>query len=160
MFSVGFLDRFMQDPKEDHMEALKHLLRYITATTDFGLQYDRGEGELRLLGYNDSDLAADIDGRRSTTGVLFFLGNNPVTWLSRKQMAVAKSSCEAEYMASVAAAAQAIWLCHLLEKMTGISVPRPIIRMDNTTAIALAKNHILHDRSKHIDVKFHYTRVC
>jgi hypothetical protein len=160
MFSVGFLDWFMQDPKEDHMEALKHLLRYITTTTDFGLQYDRGEGELRLLGYNDSDLAADIDGRRSTTGVLFFLGNNPVTWLSRKQMVVAKSSCKAEYMASMAAAAQAIWLCRLLEEMTSISVPRPIIRMNNTTAIALAKNPILHDRSKHIDVKFHYTREC
>jgi hypothetical protein len=78
-FSVGFLSRFMEDPKEDHMEALKHLLRYVAATTDFGLQYDRGEGELRLLGYSDNDLAADIDGRRSTTGVLFFLGNNPVT---------------------------------------------------------------------------------
>jgi hypothetical protein len=65
----------MEDPREDHMEALKHLLRYVAATTDFGLQYDRGNGELRLLGYSDSDLAADIDGRRSTTGVLFRDGN-------------------------------------------------------------------------------------
>jgi hypothetical protein len=150
----------MKDPKEDHMEALKHLMRYVAATTNFGLQYDRGEGELRLLGYNDNDLAADIDDHRSTTGVLFFLGNNPVTWLSRKQTTVAKSSCEVGYMVSVAMAAQATWLRRLLEEMTCISVPRPIIRMDNTTAIALAKNPILHDRSKHIDIKFHYTREC
>jgi hypothetical protein len=150
----------MEDPKEDHMEALKHLLRYVAATIDYGLQYDRGEGELRLLRYNDSDLAADIDGRRSTTGVLFFLGNNPVTWLSKKQMVVSKSSFKAEYMASATAAAQATWLRRLLEEMTGISVPRPIIRMDNTTSIALAKNPILYDRSKHIDVKFHYIREC
>jgi hypothetical protein len=151
----------MEDPRKDHMEALKHLLRYVAATTDFGLQYDRCEWELRLLGYSDSDLAADIDGRRNTTGVLFFLGNSPVTWLSRKQTVMAKSPCEAEYMASVAAAAQATWLRRLLEEMTGISVPRQIIKMDNTAAIALAKNPILYDRSKHIHVKFHYTmRVC
>jgi hypothetical protein len=73
---------------------------------------------------------------------------------------VAKSLCEAEYMASAAAAAQVTWLRRLLEEMTGINVPRPIVRMDNTTAIALAKNPTLHDRSKHIDVKFHYTREC
>jgi hypothetical protein len=94
-FSVGFLSCFMEDPKEDHMEALKHLLWYIAAMTDFGLQYDRGDGELRLLGYSNNDLAADIDGCRSTTGVPFFLGNSPVTWLSRKQTAVAKTSCKA-----------------------------------------------------------------
>jgi hypothetical protein len=93
-------------------------------------------------------------------GVLFFLGNNPVTWLSWKQTDVAKLSCKAEYMASAAAAAQVTWLRRLLEEMTGISVPRLIIRMDNTTVIALAKNPTLHDRSKHIDVKFHYTREC
>jgi serine/threonine-protein kinase RIO1 len=92
--------------------------------------------------------------------VLFFLGNSPVTWLSRKQTAVAKSLCEAKYMVSAAAAAQVTWLRRLLEEMTGINVPRPIVRMDNTTAIALAKNPTLHDRSKHIDVKFHYTREC
>jgi hypothetical protein len=95
----------MEDPKEDHMEALKHLLRYVATMMEFSIQYAKGEGELQLLGYNDSDLTADIDGRRSTTGVLFFLGSSPVTWLSKKQMAVAKSSCEAEYMASAAAAA-------------------------------------------------------
>jgi predicted branched-subunit amino acid permease len=62
------------------------------------------------VGYSDSDLAGDIDDRRSTTGVLFFLGDNPVSWLSQKQKAVAKSSCEAEYMAGVATASQAVWL--------------------------------------------------
>jgi hypothetical protein len=150
----------MEDPKEDHMEALKHLLRYVAAMTEFDIQYTKGEGELQLLGYNNSDLAADIDGRRSTTGVLFFLGSSSVTWLSKKQMAVVKSSCEAEYMASAAAAAQGMWLQRLLEEVTSIRVPRPIIRMDNTTALTLTKNPILHDRSKHIDIKFHYTREC
>jgi hypothetical protein len=140
------------------MEALKHLLWYVTATTDYGLQYARGDRQLRLLGYSDNDLAADVDGRRSTTGVMFFVGSSPVSWLSRKQTTVAKSSCEAEYMASAAAATQVTWLWRLLEEVTTISVPRPVIRMDNTMVITLAKNPILHDRSKHIDVKFHYSR--
>jgi hypothetical protein len=74
------------------------------------------------------------------------------------QETVAKSSCEAEYMASAAAATQVTWLWRLLEEVTTISVPRPVIRMDNTMVIALVKNPILHDRSKHIDVKFHYSR--
>jgi hypothetical protein len=63
-------------------------------------------------------------------------------------------------MASATAAAHATWLRCRLEEMTGISVPRPTSKMDNTTAIALAKNPILHDRSKHIDIKFHYTSKC
>jgi hypothetical protein len=79
--------------------------------------------------------------------------------MSMKQMVVVKSSCEAEYMAS-AAATQATWLRRLLEKMTGVTVPKPTIKMDNMAAIALAKNPILHDHSKHSDVMFHYTREC
>jgi hypothetical protein len=67
------------------------------------------------MGYSDNDLAGDIDDRRSTTGLLFFLGGNPVSWLSQKQKAVAKSSCEAEYMASAAV----VWLRRVLEEVTG-----------------------------------------
>jgi hypothetical protein len=155
-FSVGYLSRFMSEHREDHMAALKHLLRYVAATTGYRLQYTRAERELYLMGYSDNDLAGDIDDRRSTMGVLFFLGGNPVSWLSQKQKAVAKSSCEAEYMASAAA----VWLRRVLEEVTRVSVLVPTIRMDNTTVIALAKNPILHDRSKHIDVKFHFTREC
>jgi hypothetical protein len=63
-------------------------------------------------------------------------------------------------MASAAAASQAVWLHRVLEEVTRVIVPVPTIRMDNTAAIALAKNPVLHDRSKHIDVKFHFTREC
>lgn len=63
-------------------------------------------------------------------------------------------------MASAVAAGQGLWLRRLLEEMTGIVVPTPVIKMDNTAAIALAKNPGDHKRSKHIDVKFHFTREC
>lgn len=91
----------MECPKTDHQAALKRLLRYVTATADYGLQYKRGERNIKLVGYSDSDLAGDIDDRRSTTGAIFFLGRSPVSWLSQKQKVVAKSSCEAEYMERV-----------------------------------------------------------
>ena len=80
--------------------------------------------------------------------------------MSQKQKAVATSSCEAEYMASAAAAAQAVWLQKLLEEVVGIPAKPTIILMDNTTAIASAKNPVHYDRSKYIDVKYHFTREC
>jgi hypothetical protein len=97
----------MESPKRDHQAALKQLMHYVLATASYGLQYRLGEGSLKLIRYSDNDLARDVDDRRSTTGAIFFLGQSPISWLSQKQKAVAKSSCEAEYMASAAAAAHA-----------------------------------------------------
>jgi hypothetical protein len=115
----------MSEPKEDHMAALKHLLKYIAAMKGFGLKYKRAE-EFCLMGYNDSDLAGGIDDQKSTMGVLFFLRGNPVSWLSQKQKAVAKSSCEAEYNRKPS---QAVWVRHVLEEVTGVELPVPVIRM-------------------------------
>jgi hypothetical protein len=155
--SVSYLSHFMSEPREDHMAALKHLLRYVEGMKHYGLLYTWGKGDLSLTGYSDRALAGDVDDRRSTFGVLFFLNGKPVSWLSQKQKLVAKSSCEAEYMVSAAATSQAVWLRRVLEEETCTKVPVPTIKMDSTAAIALAKNPILHDLSKHIDVKFHFT---
>ncbi|WVZ88673.1 LOW QUALITY PROTEIN: hypothetical protein U9M48_035165 [Paspalum notatum var. saurae] len=127
---------------------------------DHGLFYTNDGGKLDLLGYSNSDMASDVDGRKSTTGVIFFLGGNPVTWLSQKQRVVALSSCEAKFIAGASAACQAVWLRRLLEDVTGARVPTPVLKMDNQSAIALSKNPVLHDRSKHIDTKFHFIREC
>jgi hypothetical protein len=66
----------------------------------------------------------------------------------------------AEFIAGAAAACQAVWLRRLLEDVTGTKVPAPVLKMDNQSAIALSKNPVLHDRSKHIDTKFHFIREC
>jgi hypothetical protein len=105
-------------------------------------------------------LAGDVDDRKSTTGIIFYLGANPVSWLSQKQRVVAPSSCEAEFIAGAAAACQATWLGRLIEDVTGKKASPPRLKMDNMAAIALCKNPVLHDRSKHIDTKFHYIREC
>jgi hypothetical protein len=159
-FAVGYLSRFMEEPRQEHMAAMKQMLRYIKGTYDYGLFYTNDGGKLNLLGYSDSDMAGDVDDQKSTTGVIFFLGGNPVTWLSQKQRVVALSSCEAEFIAGASAACQAVWLRRLLGDIVGASVPPPVLKMDNQSAIALSKNPVLHDRSKHIDTKFHFIREC
>jgi hypothetical protein len=102
-FSVGYISRFMQNPTTEHLMAVKRVLRYVAGTLNYGCHYRRN-GSARLVGYSDSDLAGDIDSRKSTTGVFFFFGGNIVTWQSEKQKIVALSSCEAEYIAGTTAA--------------------------------------------------------
>ena len=113
-----------------------------------------------LLGYSDSYLAGDPDGRKSTSRVVFFLGNNIITWSSQKQKVVALSSCEAEYMAAGTAACQGVWLSRLLGDLIGRAPAKFKLLVDNKSAIALCKNPVHHDRSKHIDTKFHFIRDC
>ena len=105
-------------------------------------------------------MAGDIDGRRSTSGILVFLGSAPISWLSLKQKVVALSTCEAEYVAAATVTCQVVWLRWLLGELTGVEAQPPALMVDNQPAIALAKNPVLHDRSKHIDVKFHFLRDC
>jgi hypothetical protein len=75
-FLVGFVSRFMEAPTMEHLMAVKHIMRYIAGTLNWGVHYSRGAAEAPLIGYSDSDLGGCIDTRRSTTGLMFFLGNN------------------------------------------------------------------------------------
>ncbi|WVZ84641.1 LOW QUALITY PROTEIN: hypothetical protein U9M48_031648 [Paspalum notatum var. saurae] len=161
--AVGYVSRFMAEPRKDHQTAVQHILRYVAGTINYGLIYPRRSGEkANLIGYSDSDMGGDIDGRRSTSGMLFFLGGCAIAWQSMKQRIVALSTCEAEYVAAAAAAAccQAVWLRQLLREVTGEEPRAPVLRVDNNSAIELAKNPVLHDRSKHINIRFHYIREC
>jgi hypothetical protein len=160
-FAVGYVSRFREKPQQEHLAAVKHLLRYIAGTMEFGIVYSKCSGSNnKLVGYSDSDFGGDIDDRKSTTGVMFFMGEMRISWQSHKQTAVALSTCEAEYMAGAVGACQAVWLTRLLGDIGGVKVQMPVLKMDNQSAIALSKNPVLHDRSRHIDVKFHYIRKC
>jgi hypothetical protein len=92
--------------------------------------------------------------------VLFYFGHCPVSWVSQKQKTVAQSSCEAEYVAAASAASQGIWLARLLEELLGDRSVKFIVRIDNQSAISLCKNPVFHERSKHIDVRYHFIREC
>jgi hypothetical protein len=159
-FAVGIVSRFMEDPRARHWAAVKQILRYLAGTVNYGCVYKLGTTETELLGYSDSDLAGDVDDRKSTSGSVFLLGNSLVTWVSQKQRVVALSSCEAEYIASANAACQGIWLSRLLGELLGIQAPKVRLLVDNKSAIALSKNPVHHERSKHIDTKYHFVRDC
>jgi hypothetical protein len=160
-FAVGMVSRHMETPGREHWAAVKHILRYLKGTMGYGCRYERG-ADLKpmLIGYSDSDFAGDVEDRKSTTGVGYFVGSSLVTWASQKQRIVALSSCEAEYVAAAAAACQGIWLSRLVADMMGTEEMKVKLLMDNMSAIALSRNPVHHDRSKHIDTKYHFLREC
>ena len=157
-YAVGYVSRFMEKPTTEHLAAVKHLLRYIAGTLNFSVTYERGRGALKLMGYSDADLAGDVDDRKSTTGMIFFLGHSPVSWQSQKQRVVAVSSCESEYIAAATTACQGIWLSRLLGEFLNEEARAPKLLVDNKSAISLSKNPVFHDRSKHIDTRYHLIR--
>ena len=160
-FAVGMVSRFMESPTSEHWAAIKRIVRYVAGTLDYGCKFQKGSiSGLKLLGYSDSDHAGDLEKRKSTSGVLFFLNDNIVTWTSQKHRVVSLSSCEAEYIAAASAACQGVWLSRLIADLTGEKVQKFKLLMDSKSAIELSKNLVYHERSKHIDTRYHFIREC
>jgi hypothetical protein len=158
-FAVGYVSHFLKEPREDHLATVKKILRYMAGTCNWGLWFGRKkENHALLTGFSDTDFARDVDARKSITEVIFFLANNPITWQSTKQKVVAQSSCESEYIAAANAMCQALWLARVLAEVQGSAPSIPLLRVDNKFAIALIKNPVLHEQSKHIEVKYHLVR--
>jgi hypothetical protein len=150
-YAVGLASRFMESPGKEHWFVVKRIVRYIAGTINYGVRFRKGGNlDLALLGYTDSDHSGDLVHRRSTCGVVFFLGNNLVTWCSQKQRTVALSSCEAEYMAATAWACQGVWLSNLIAGLVGSEPEKFILLIDNKAAIELSKNLVFHERNKHM----------
>ncbi|WJX77089.1 hypothetical protein P8452_60430 [Trifolium repens] len=159
LYDTGFISRHMENPTITHLKAAKRILPYINGTVDFGLWFS-SDKNYKLVGYSDNDWAGDCDDRKSTSGFVFFMGNTAFTWMSKKQPIVALSTCEAEYVAATSCVFHAVWLRNLLKEL-GMSREEPTnIFVDHKSAIALAKNPVFHDRSKHIDTRYHYIREC
>ena len=156
--AVNILSKYMARPGKEHMEGVKRILRYVKGTINYGLCYNAKDDSCILAGYADADWAGDNDTRHSTSGYIFQLYNNTVSWCSKKQNTVAKSTTEAEYVALSFATQEVIWLRRLLENI-GMKAEGPsTIFEDNNGAIELSKNPKFHNRTKHIDVAHHFVR--
>ena len=132
-------------------------MRYIKGTVDHGLEFTHTD-DFVLRGFTDADWARCVDSRKSTSGYAFFMGNSLISWASKKQTVVALSSTEAEYVALCGAAQETVWLRNLLRNI-GFAQNKPtLVAEDNQGAMCLAKNPKDHNRTKHIDIKYHYTR--
>nr|GEX58051.1 ribonuclease H-like domain, reverse transcriptase, RNA-dependent DNA polymerase [Tanacetum cinerariifolium] len=156
-YSVGLLSRFMQERREQHMKAIRQVLRYIKGTKDYRITYMHNEGN-KIHGFSDSSYGVNTQEGKGTTGIIFYYGESPISWSTQKQATVAISSYESEFIAATAAATQALWLKRLLSKLTHSQEDKVTIKVDNKSAIALMKNPVFHGRSKHIDTKYHFIR--
>jgi hypothetical protein len=128
---VGYVSRFLEEPREDYLAVVKKILHYVTGTCNWGLWFDRKKGNQTLLtGFSDVDFAGD-DVRKSTTGVIFFLANSPITWQSMKQKVVPQFSYESEYIAVANATCQELWLARVLAEVQSSALSTPLLRVDN-----------------------------
>ena len=157
-YAIGSCARFSANPTKCHWTAVKRIMRYLKGTFNFGLIYSSTNPN-DLVGYSDADWAGDVNDRKSTSGYVFKICGGAVSWRSKKQSCVALSTAEAEYMALASATQEAIWMKHLIADLHIEILEKPVcIHEDNQSTICIAKNHQYHGRSKHIDIKFHFTR--
>ena len=156
-FTVQTLSQFLQLPRTSHLQALSHTLAYVQGTLTQGILLKATE-QLSLHAFSDSDWAACPASRRSVTGYLILLGSSPISWKSKKQSTISRSSSEVEYRAMAHAASEVTCLVRLLEEL-GVHNLTPVqLNCDNQSALHIARNHVFHERTKHIEIDCHFTR--
>lgn len=155
--AVSVVSRFMQHPQEAHLQAAKHILRYVRRYPDLGLFFKQGEENL-LRGYTDADYGQDVDDRISVGAYIFFLGNSPISWNSKKQSSTSRSSCESEYRALAQCSCEAVWIRRLLEELRFLGNKPTYLYCDNQSSIKLSYNPVFHEKSKHFEIDYHFTR--
>ena len=156
MFATYLCARYQSNPKESHLNAVKRILRYLKGSPGLGLWYPKGSG-LELIGYSYSDHAGCKIDRKSTTGGCQFLGGKLVSWTSKKQTSVSMSTAEAEYVSAASCCAQILWMKNQLTDY-GVKYSKTPIFCDNTSAIAISRNPVMHSKTKHIDIRYHFIR--
>lgn len=154
-YAVSYLSQFNTCYTKELWVAAKRVLQYLKGTINYSLVYRRDGKSLK--GFCDADWANCPIDRRSYTGYIFQLGGSPVSWESKKQPTVALSSAEAEYMALTSATKEACYLRRFIYEITG-KMSSVVLASDSQSAISLVKNPVHHNRTKHIDTKFHFIR--
>jgi hypothetical protein len=173
-YAVNRISSYMAHPQQAHLDAVLHIIRYLQGTLDTGILYHKSLPS-QLTGFTDADWGSCLETRRSIGAYIFTLGHGPVTWMSKKQLTVARSSTEAEYRALSDGAQEGIWLSRLLKELnispcptfplnqgsqeitTNLSTPSVLhMHCDNQGAMKLAKNPVFHTHSKHIKIHHHF----
>jgi hypothetical protein len=156
-YAVNVLSQFMSQPRQTHLIAAKHVLRYLRGTVGYGLRY-ASSVDLSLQGYADADWEGSAVDRKSTFDCCFTLGSAMVSWCSRKHSSVALSTAKVEYIALSVAVCEAVWLPKLLTDLFDHEMDPTTIHCDNQSCVKLSENLAFHDISKHIEIKYHYIR--
>eukprot|EP00253_Pinus_taeda_P015436 PITA_15436 len=157
MHAVGIVGRFQENPKETHLQAVKRIFKYLEGTQNYGLWYPR-DTDLTLHAYIDVDWAGSVEDMKSTSGGEIFMGSRLVSWFSKKQSSIALSTAEVEYVAAASSCTQLLWMKQTLQDFQITCTPPISILWDNTSAISISKNPVMHSKTKHIPIKYHFLR--
>ena len=156
-YALSVFSRFLANPGHRHWTGIQQVLRFLKGTTEVGLTYTRC-AQWHVHGFCDSDYGGDVDTRRSTTGYVIIAGGGPIQWRAKLQPTVSLSVSESEYKSASALATDNFWLVQFLREIH-FSVPLPMsLWCDNQGALNMMDNPVCHDRTKHIDIKYHYVR--
>ncbi|KAL2230511.1 UNVERIFIED_CONTAM: Retrovirus-related Pol polyprotein from transposon RE2 [Sesamum indicum] len=155
--STQQLSQFMQHPCKQHWQAALHLVKYLKGTQDRGIFF-AADDDFNLSAYCDADWASCKDTRRSLTGFCVFLGNSLISWKTKKQTTVSRSSAEAEYRSLASTTCELIWIHNVLKDLQ-IVIPTPIpLHCDNQAALYITANPVFHERTKHLEIDCHLVR--
>jgi hypothetical protein len=166
--AVNQVSQFQINPTPAHWVAVKRIIKYLNTYPNIGLEFKgmkNNDTNVHLHCYCDADWAQSKLDRKSVGGYLVRLNNDVISWQVKKQSTVALSSTEAEYMQMTQAAKELKWFINLFSELYSISnsnyyIPTTVMKCDNRSAIDLSKNDIYHDRTKHIDLRYHFIRDC
>ena len=156
-YAVHILSQFLQDPLQDHWDAALRVVRYLKNSPGQGILL-RSDSDLQLIGWCDSDWASCPITRRSVSGWVVFLGGSLVSWKTKKQNTVSRSSAEAEYRAMAALICEVKWLKGLLACLGVVHASAVQVYSDSQSALHLAHNPVFHERTKHIEIDCHFIR--
>ena len=152
------LARFMQNPGPEHWKAALRVLQYLKGAIKNRLWFNSNSKGVSLTAYSDANHAGCVDTRRSTSGYICKVNGTAVAWQSKRQNCIALSSCESEYVALSACGTQVVWMRRLLEELGFPQQHTTPILSDNEAAKRLIENPVQHDRTKHIDNRYHWIR--
>ncbi|CAN6571651.1 unnamed protein product [Malus baccata var. baccata] len=156
-YAVNTVCQYMHTPTEVHYDLVKMILRYVQGSLEYGLTYS-SSSDPSLVACSDFDWAADPNTRRFVTGFVVYLGSNPISWQSKKQASISRSSTEAENKSLAHCAVDISWIRNLLKDLHQFLPDPPLVHCDNLFALALCSNPVFHIRIKHLDTDFHFVR--
>ncbi|XP_019171418.1 PREDICTED: uncharacterized protein LOC109166974 [Ipomoea nil] len=156
-YAVQQLSQYVDKPRNTHLMAAHRVLRYLKGSPRKGMFYP-ANSQIKLQGFSDSDWATCAETRKSVTGYSIYLGKSLISWKTKKQATVSRSSSEAEYRALASTVCEVQWLLYLLADLKVKPNSPATLFCDNKSAIAIGENHVFHEITKHIEIDCHVVK--